>query len=225
MFKFVAMRSGVSWIDCNGSRHGAMTRFYGVTTPVSPVLWNNDARLGRVGYFLTGHSAESTLWRVFRVEVDALERMIMTLRPVQLAPDLPRVDFSTFTDSDLRLEVIALYEEFCQRVVQHAYRDVPTKDRNIVEGMVAHKLRSQSRTATKRLGEDLNLVKRLLEDSQTRATCGWQDLEYALANKIRLIHGRTHPESATSSLPMRPEFSLSIVEDLNELLRIWGCVA
>ena len=42
--------------------------------------------------------------------------------------------------------------------IQHAYRDVPTKARNIVAGMVAHKLRSQSRTATNRLGEDLNLV-------------------------------------------------------------------
>jgi hypothetical protein len=159
------------------------------------------------------------------VEVDALERMIMTLRPVQLAPDLPRVDFSTVADNDLRIELIALHEEFCQRVVQHAYRDVPTKARNIVEGMIANKLRLQNRTATGRLGEDLNLVKRLLEDSQTRTTCGWQDLEYTLANKVRLIHGRTHPESATSSLPMRPEFSLGIVEDLNELLRIWGCLA
>ena len=95
---------------------------------------------------------------MFRVEVDALERMIMTLRPVQLAPDLPRVDFSSVTNNDLRLELVALYEEFCQRVIQHAYRDVPTKARNIVAGMVAHKLRSQSRTATNRLGEDLNLV-------------------------------------------------------------------
>ena len=225
VFHHVTYQPGVTWHDHNmTARHGAMTRRYGVTTPVSPVSWIQDERHGRLGYFLSGDSTESTLWRIFRSEVDALERKILTLAPIQLAPDLPRADFSNVSDQALRRELAAMYEEFCNRVAQQAFRDVPTKARNIVEGFITHKLRSQGRTATARLGNDLQVIKRLLDDSATRSGCGWTDLEYTLANKIRLVHGRTHPESATSPSPVRPEFALSVVQDLNELLTIWGCV-
>ena len=111
---------------------------------------------------------------------------------------------------------LRLYSDFCERVVQNAYRDVPTKARNIVEWMVTWKLRSQGHKATGKLGDDLNTVKQLLTDPKTRANCGWTDLEYTLANKIRLVHARTHLENAVANLPLRPEFGLSVVQDLSE---------
>jgi hypothetical protein len=153
VFHHITFQSGVTWHDHNmTARHGAMTRRYGVTTPVSPVSWIQDERHGRLGYFLSGDSMESTLWRIFRSEVDALERKILTLAPIQLAPALPRADFSRVSDQALQRELSAMYEDFCSRVSQQAFRDVPTKGRNIVEGFVADKLRSQGRTATARLG-------------------------------------------------------------------------
>jgi hypothetical protein len=139
-------------------------------------------------------------------------------------PSLPSLDFALVSDQDRRIELVGLYNDFCERVVQNAYRDVPTKARNIVEEIVTWKLRSQGREATGRLGTDLNSVKRLLDDSVSRATCGWGDLEYTLANKIRLVHARTRPENAAVNFPLRPEFGLGVVQDLVELLVIWGCI-
>jgi hypothetical protein len=125
----------------------------------------------------------------------------------------------------LRSELSQQYEELCQRVAQNAYRDVTTKARNIVEGLVAHKLRSQGHSAEGELGKDLQAVKGLLEDRATRAICNWNDLEYHLAHKIRLLHAQTHPDNVTDSgRPIRPEFALTVVEDLAELMRIWGYV-
>lgn len=223
MFEFVALRQ-ISYLDRTDSRHGVWARVYQAATAISPSSWHRDWALGRVGFFLTGHSKEANLWRVFRVEPDALERLFVTLMPVQRTPSLPSLDFALVSDQDRRIELVGLYNDFCERVVQNAYRDAPTKARNITEAMVTWKLRSQGREATGRLGDDLNSVKRLLEDSRTRAICGWGDLEYTLANKIRLVHARTHPENAVANFPLRPEFGLSIVQDLVELLVIWGCI-
>jgi hypothetical protein len=224
VFEFGGLRLGISWLDGTDARHGASARYYQAATIFSPSSWRRDWTLGRVGYFLTGHSEEANLWRVSRVEPDALERLFLTLVPIQRTPSLPSIDFAIVADPDRRLELVGLYNDFCERVVQNAYRDVPTKARNIVEGMVTWKLRSQARSVTGRLGDDLNVVKRLLNDPQNRATCGWDDLEYTLANKIRLVHARTHLENAVANLPLRPEFGLSVVQDLRELLVIWGCM-
>lgn len=92
-----------------------------------------------------------------------------------------------------------------------------------MEGLLSERLRQQGREAEGSLGKDLLIIKRLLDDSTARRNCGWGDLEYHLAHRIRLIHGLTHPENATaSSGPLRPEFALSVIDDVAELLRIWG---
>jgi hypothetical protein len=54
-------------------------------------------------------------------------------------------------------------------------------------------------------------------------SCGWRYLEYHLAQKIRLVHGQTHATASTKTgRQLRPEFALSVTEDLIELLTIWG---
>jgi hypothetical protein len=225
IFAFQNCVSGAAWWDGKTTRVGAQMRRFAAATALGPWNWTRDERDGRSGYFLTGVSRDSTLWRVFRLETDALQHQVLTLAPMRVAPTCPHVDFSSVAEMGLRSELTALYHEFCQRVARNAYRDIPTKARNIVEGVVAYKLESQGRSAKKELGKDLETVKVLLDDNASRPTCGWSPLEYHLAHKIRLVHGKTHP-GAVRALggPIRPEFALSVVDDLGELLRIWGYI-
>ncbi len=215
--------SGVSWRDEKTSHHGARVRRYAATTSEGRWLWLTDSRNGRLGYFLTGDSKDATLWRIFRLETDALNRSIFTLAPIRLSISLPLVDFSSVGDPLRSGELAEQYTDLCRSVVQHAYRDVVTKARNIVEGLISTRLILQGQNAVGRLFEDLKQVRKLLDDDQTRNTCGWRDLDYHLAHKIRLLHAQTHVGQAVASgRPLRPEFALSVVEDLVELLRTWG---
>jgi hypothetical protein len=126
------------------------------------------------------------------------------------------------TDPVLKAELAVQYEEFCERVAASAYRDVLTKARNITEGLVSAKLSAQGHRNGRDLWEDLQTVRGLLEPSATRNSCGWSDIEYHLAHKIRLLHAQTHTGNvAESGRPIRPEFALGVAEDLVELMRIW----
>lgn len=52
---------------------------------------------------------------------------------------------------------------------------------------------------------------------------GWNYVEYHLMQKLRLLPGQTHPTGPVKAgRSRRPEFALSAVEDLVELLRIWN---
>jgi hypothetical protein len=210
-----------SWRDGSESYHGSQMRKYAAATSHAGHDWVQDVRRERPGYFLTGQSAESSLWRLFRLEPDALGHQIFTLAPVQFSPRCPRADFSSVTDAALRAELIAQYDEFCQRVAANAYRDALTKARNIVEGLIAFRLASQGQPTGRDLWVALTKVKELLE--RTRGSGGWSDIEYHLAHKIRLLHAQTHTGRVVETgRPIRPEFALTVAEDLAELLRTWG---
>lgn len=225
VFTFQQQVEGLSWRDGSLIHHGASGRQFAVTTPQGSWQWTQDARLGRAGYFLTGQSGENTLWRIFRLEADALNRTVVTIVPVRLSSQSPRADFSSVSDPGLRLELTQQYEEFCRSVSAYAFRDVVTKARNIVEGLVADRLRSANQNATARIWDDLQTVKRMREDNATRASCPVSEIQYHLLHKIRIAHGRTHPDSGGAPItPLRPEFAMSIVEDLSEVLRGWGIV-
>jgi hypothetical protein len=217
--------SGVSWRDERTDRHGAQMRRFSATTPLGPWEWTQDARQGRPGYFVTGQSAQAAVWRVYRIEADAFSRQIFTLAPVQFAPSYPGASFSSVADAARRAEITAQYDELCQSVAAGAYRNVLTKARNIAEALVAARLSEQGHTAGRDLAADLRTVRGLL-DGPTRATCGWSDLEYHLSHKVRLLHAQTHIGTVTDTRrPIRPEFALTVAEDLAELLRIWGYAA
>ncbi len=166
---------------------------------------------------------DSCLWRVFRIETDAFHRAIFTLSPVRLTAGCPRADFSGLSETLLVEEVAAQYRDLCRSVLAHEYRDVVTKARNIVEGLVSARLKAAGQPTSRDLFGDLQTVKRLLEDDKQRDTCGWTQLQYHLAHKIRLVHSQTHPtQTVRTGRTLRPEFALSVVEDLIELLRVWG---
>jgi hypothetical protein len=160
---------------------------------------------------------------MFRLEPDAFYRAVFTLVPVRLSGGCPSANFSTVNDALLASELTAQYSDLCRSVVGHGYRDVVTKARNIVEGLVSARLKAAGHPTSRDLFGDLLTIKSLLEDSTLRATCGWGQFEYHLAHKIRLVHSQTHPtQTVKTGRALRPEFALSVVEDLIELLTIWG---
>lgn len=223
LFLFSRPLNGVSWSDGKKSRHGAQMTEFIAATSVGPNRIRDDARDGRPGYFLTGDAGDSSLWRVIRMESDVFNRLVFTLAPVRLAGNLPAPDFSALGDSSHTDEVATQFHALCHSITQHAYRDVVTKARNIVEALVAARLRKQNQPSSDRLYEDLKMVKKLL-DSPGRDACGWTDLEYHLCHKIRLLHGKTHVNQAVQAMPLRPEFALTAVEDLVYLLAAWDFV-
>lgn len=223
LFAFQQVINDASWRDESQVFHGYKLRQYRATTTQAPWRWLDDARGVRPGYFLTGTVGEDSLWRMFRVEADAFHRAVFTLSPVRLSAGCPHADFSDLTDALLAGEVAAQYTDLCGSVMAHAYRDVVTKARNITEGLVSARLKVAGHPTSRDLFGDLQTVKRLLEDEKQRDACGWTQLEYHLAHKIRLVHSHTHPtQTVRVGRPLRPEFALSLVEDLIELLTTWG---
>lgn len=211
------------WRDESQSFHGYKLFQYKPTTTQAPWTWLDEMRAGRPGYFLTGTVGDSCLWRLFRIETDAFHRAVFTLSPVRLAAGCPSADFSALSDALLAGEIGAQYRDLCASVVAHAYRDVVTKTRNIVEGLVSARLKAAGLPASRDLFGDLQTLKKLLEDDKERDATGWTQLEYHLAHKIRLVHAQTHPtQTVKAGRSLRPEFALSVVDDLAELLTIWG---
>jgi len=209
----------MSWQDGPMIYHGDDMLSYGPATPHGQWAWVSDVRMGRYGYFLTGTVGnDDSLWRLFRLETDAFQRTIFTLAPVRLAVGCPGVDFSSLGIPSLAQELAEQYEDMCRSIRSHSYRDVVTKARNIVEGIVWARLGA---AGGRDLFADLKTVKDLIE--KQRGTCGWTELEYHLAHKIRLVHARTHAvQTAKTGRALTPEFALSVAEDLIELLRAWG---
>lgn len=223
LFVFGQAIPGMSWRDEGHIFHGDKLLLYRPTTTQAPWAWLNEMRTGQSGYFLTGTAGDSSLWRLFRLETDAFHRAVFTLSPIRLTSGCPCADFSGMGDPLLATELAAQYKDLCGSVVAHGYRDVVTKARNIVEGLVSARLKIAGWRTSRDLFGDLQTVRKLLEDDKSRDTCGWTQLEYHLAHKIRLLHSQTHPtQSAKIGRQLRPEFALSAVEDLIELLTIWG---
>jgi hypothetical protein len=173
------------------------------------------------GFFLTGTVDNGSIWRVFRQELDPFNRWVLTLSPVHLSSQCPRPDFSSLKTPLVAAEVAAQYEDMVRAITTNSYRDVVTKAKNITEAIVAERLGKTEKSRD--LFENLKAVRKFLDDPQQRDACGWTDLEYHLANKIRLVHGQTHATGpARLGRPLRPEFALSTVEDLIDLLYSWG---
>jgi hypothetical protein len=136
MFAFLEALNGMPWQDGPMIYHGYTMLKYGPATAQARWNWLDDARMGRYGYFLTGTVGDDSLWRLFRLETDAFQRSVFTLAPVRLAAGCPQADFSSVSIPLLAQELTAQYGDLCRSVQSHSYRDVVTKARNIVEGLV-----------------------------------------------------------------------------------------
>jgi hypothetical protein len=205
----------ITWQDGPYSRMGKSAHLYSRATQVFSV-GSED------GFYLTGPGGDGSIWRVFRSELDALNRWVLTVSPVRLSSKFPQADFSGLKAPLLADSVRAQYAALATAITANSYLAVVTAAKNIVEAIVADKLGNAGKSRD--LSDNLQTIKKLIEDSPQDGSCGWTHLEYHLAQKIRLVHGQTHATAPVRmGRPVRPEFALSAVEDLIELLRIWGC--
>jgi hypothetical protein len=173
------------------------------------------------GFFLTGTVDDGSIWRVFRHELDSFNRWIFTISPVRVSSHCPKADFSSLNSPLVAAEVSAQYADMARAITTNSYRDVVTKAKNIVEAIIAERLGNTEKS--RNLADNLRTIKKLLDDPEKREACGWTDLEYHLAHKIRLVHGQTHATApAKTGRQLRPEFALSTVDDLIDLLYSWA---
>ena len=156
------------------------------------------------GFFLTGPDGDSSIWRLFRAELDAFNRWVLTLSPIRLASQCPSADFSSLKTPLLAHSVAAQYADLARALTAKTYMAVVTHAKNIVEGIISEKLGSAGKGRD--LAEDLRAIRKLLEGNPKDGSSGWTYLEYHLAQKIRLVHGQTHATAPVrTGRPLRPE--------------------
>ena len=178
--------------------------------------WDHDFQRNDPGVFVTGNSARSTVWRVFRIEPDAFGASVLTLSPVVLVGGFPQLELSALSDS-LSAEIFAHYEELQRHVLGHAYRAVITSAKNVVEALLSPQ---------KNLSETLlKMGNEILGAKAKREPLPNSEMAYHLAEKLRLLHQRTHPGATQrQGRSVSPEFALTVVQDLIEILRELGFV-
>jgi hypothetical protein len=103
---------------------------------VSKCLTRADLMRGAPGYFLSGPSEASTLWKIARVEFDLAGRQIFTLSPVRLASSLPDVDFSAITNDLLRQKLVADWADVQKCLASNIPYGLVTAAKNVAESLV-----------------------------------------------------------------------------------------
>jgi len=172
------------------------------------------------GAWMTGGpgATEASLWRLFRAELDALGRWVLTLEPIRFSSKFPNADFSSLKAPLLQKTVERYYRDMTRAAMADSYRAVVTEAKNIVEAIIADKLGTVE--TSRDLSENLQTVKKQLDINSEDGA--WTYLEYHLAQKIRIVHGQTHATAPTRiGRSLRPEFALSVADDLIELLTSW----
>ena len=208
-------KPSISWQENSHNYHNQPALRFRTPGLHDGYTWESDLHNAMSGWFVTGTSGATALWKVARYEVDALGHWIFTLAPVQSAAGMPRLDLSRIKDELLRKELLAQYEELQGSVSRHAYRDVVTKARNITEGVLKWVLIEAGNEPGRDLFDHLRQLQKLVEQRLAPIS----DLSYHLAHKIRLLHARTHPQTAGSKeMSVSPEFALTCLEDLKEIL-------
>ncbi len=120
----------------------------------------------------------------------------LTLRAVAPASALPRADFSQVRDARLKAEIESDWASLQDHVAnKHGYEAI-TASKNVVEALLADLLGAGN------LVDKLERLEKTHRADPNSAPMGW--FEHHLAQKIRYLHQRTHPErSATSELRRR----------------------
>jgi hypothetical protein len=179
--------------------------------------WAADAEQGRPGFFLTGSSGMSALWRVARVEVDALDRQVVTLAPVRLPHGVIVADFTSVTDPRLRQHLEEHFAAFQRAVTASAHLDVIDRGYNLAEGVLEYSLRVAGRKVPSTLSDRLAEARKVLD---AKGSIPLSRYGYTLADKIRHLHSQGHADQVIARGQMvRPEVGMSLTADVSELLR------
>lgn len=177
-----------------------------------------DAQAGTPGFFLTGALTKASLWRVLRVEIDAFDSAILTLRAVQPLGDMPQLIVSNLPGGTVGIEIQEHYRELQAAVGAYSIRAVVTHARSIIEPIIAHLLEKAGLERGRDLGGHLKNVKE--ERERAGVELAWlSDLAYHQAHRVRLLHARTHPDRASQKgQSLAPEMAFSCIEDLKQIL-------
>jgi len=185
----------------------------------SPHGWQTDFRDGRPAFFLTGTSGAAELWRLTRLETDALDRQLLTLAPVRLSHGIAIPNFDLVPDPRLRTYLVEQFAAFQRAVASAAHLEIVDRAANIAEGVLEYCLTPIGRVGARTLAERLQEAKTVLEDRDLRRQFLLTDLGYHLAHKFRLLHARVHANQAMErGGTMRPEIGMGAASDLSELL-------
>jgi hypothetical protein len=139
----------------------------------SPFVWESDLLEGRAGFFLTGTSGTSSLWRLARMEADGLDRQVLTLVPVRLPHAIPMANFEPVADATLRQFLIEQFNAFQRAVAAGAHLEVVDRSYNLAEGVLAYCLSQMELAVPQRLADRLQEARKVLEDFEKRPGRSW----------------------------------------------------
>lgn len=103
--------TNVDWTDGRNAKLAKNAEEYLAAVSLNGYSWGSDLQRNKPGYFLSGPSEASSLWKIARVELDLAGRQLFTLSPVQLASGLPEVDFSAIDNGLLRQKLVNDWSE------------------------------------------------------------------------------------------------------------------
>lgn len=135
---------------------------YHADPPGGPDAWETDISSGKSVYFLTGGSGPNALWRIMRIQADALNRQVLTLAPVLLTPTLAMPFFETVA-SPLREYLTEHFEGFQQAVTRNASFDAIDRANNLAEGILGYCLTLAGTIPPDTLDKRLKKAKEILE--------------------------------------------------------------
>jgi len=193
---------------------------YGTIKARSSSPLEADYLLGRAGYLSTGLSDSSgELWRIARLEADALDRLVLTLAPVRLPHGLAIPDFKQVPNPQLRSYLTEQFEAFQRAVVSSSHFEVIDRAANVTEAVLSHALTRLARPVPDTLARRLAEAKTVLEEPGLRRQFIINDYAYHLAHEIRLLHSFIHEDQAAKrGDTVRPEVGMGVSSDLSELL-------
>jgi len=207
----------INWTDGRHGKPATNAEEYLAAVSLRMYPWGSDLMRNKPGYFLSGPSEADTLWRVARVEFDVVGRQLFTLSPVRLASGLPEVDFSAITNDLLRQKLAADWKDVQRCVANNLYLSLLTAAKNVAESLVFFALGHPQGKLT--LERGLNELGKSLTAKQPLAL-PFEFLDYHLISKLRILHGHTHSDRVIiSGRLVEPEFALTVVQDLVQVLR------
>ncbi|MCZ2155864.1 MAG: hypothetical protein LC114_18505 [Bryobacterales bacterium] len=185
--------------------------------------WSSDVLCGRPGYLATGQGDTLSLWHIARVETDVVGRQIFTLSPARLANGLPTVDFTPIKHELLRQKIETDWAELQRCLASNLYSSLVTAAKNVAESLTLYALDVDGKRMA--LSDALKSIEAQLQNKENGLKLPLQPLDYHLLSKIRILHGSTHSDRVIiSGRILDPEFCLSVVSDLLQVLRSCGLV-
>jgi hypothetical protein len=210
----------INWTDGRHGKPAIAAEEYLAAVTLSMYSWGSDLMRGAPGYFLSGPSEASTLWKIARVEFDVAGKQIFTLSPVRLASGLPEVDFSSIANDILRQKLESDWSEVQRCVAGNIAFSLITAAKNIAESLVLAALGNSPGRMT--FDHGLAEVGERLKAKQALAL-PFDFLDYHLMSKLRILHGNCHSDRVVvSGRLVEPEFALTVVTDLVQVLRSTG---